>query len=548
MADHTAGLLSDSDLIKRTRDGDKDAYEALWTRHSAAGLALASRLSSHDAEDLVVEAYMKVLQAIRSGHGPQDTFRSYLFAAIRSASATHHKQLSGVVLGLEEVGLAASPVEEQAVSDADSERIGRVFAAMKPRSRQVLWLSQVEGLPTDEIGVRLGLTHTNVTTTVSRAKDEFASLWIQDHVHVMGVGQGTEDAYVLRHTGVYLAGSARPAVQARVEAHLADCEQCAAVVDEARDLAGMFRSGLAPAVLGAAGGIASLMLVEGQAWADEVVTPMPKILAKQFAPRHLGPTWGAAAAAAVVFTVVMVVLNTPAVISEGSASVPLGGNPAAPLTPVAPVGPTPSPVPSPSAAASPKTAPHQPAAPRPAGSPAPVIAQPSAGPAKATPAIVIASVDTGPSDVCEPLVSGTALPGSTIHVGGDGQTVSVTVGADGRWTSPRLTGYTAGRHLLSAISPDGAQTPATAAAAIALPPIISDHTDGTQLVIVFSQAHPGIPVDVFIDGHQVATLAPGADGQATYTTAYTPVANQTIGVRYHPSGCTGPTFTMTTGL
>jgi DNA-directed RNA polymerase specialized sigma24 family protein len=74
---------SDSELIARVRGGDTDAYGLLFERHRDAAIRLARQLSSSDADDLVAEAFAKLLPLLRSGGGPDLAFRAYLLTTVR---------------------------------------------------------------------------------------------------------------------------------------------------------------------------------------------------------------------------------------------------------------------------------------------------------------------------------------------------------------------------------------------------------------------------------------------------------------------------------
>ena len=76
---------SDAELISAVRGGDTTAYGELFTRHVEAARRLARQLTSAgDVEDLVSEAFAKVLTIVQRGGGPDLAFRAYLLTAVRS--------------------------------------------------------------------------------------------------------------------------------------------------------------------------------------------------------------------------------------------------------------------------------------------------------------------------------------------------------------------------------------------------------------------------------------------------------------------------------
>src|ERR1700749_248397 len=77
--------LGDSDLLHAIRSGDITAYATLYERHAAAARVLAFQLVRGPAEvdDVVAEAFTKVLDLLQRGGGPEDAFRPYLLTAVR---------------------------------------------------------------------------------------------------------------------------------------------------------------------------------------------------------------------------------------------------------------------------------------------------------------------------------------------------------------------------------------------------------------------------------------------------------------------------------
>ena len=75
---------SDAELIAAVRGGDQAAYGELFERHRDAATRLARQIAgSSDADDLVSEAFIKVLNVLSAGGGPDLAFRAYLLTAVR---------------------------------------------------------------------------------------------------------------------------------------------------------------------------------------------------------------------------------------------------------------------------------------------------------------------------------------------------------------------------------------------------------------------------------------------------------------------------------
>jgi DNA-directed RNA polymerase specialized sigma24 family protein len=65
------------------------SYEELYVEHTPAARRLALSMVSPDvADDIVAEAFARVLAAIRSGGGPSQTFRGYLLTRFATRLTT----------------------------------------------------------------------------------------------------------------------------------------------------------------------------------------------------------------------------------------------------------------------------------------------------------------------------------------------------------------------------------------------------------------------------------------------------------------------------
>jgi RNA polymerase sigma factor (sigma-70 family) len=77
--------VSDAALIVLVRSGEISAYADLYPRHVASAYNLAHQLtrSPAEADDLVAEAFRKVMEQLTAGRGPDSAFRPYLLTTVR---------------------------------------------------------------------------------------------------------------------------------------------------------------------------------------------------------------------------------------------------------------------------------------------------------------------------------------------------------------------------------------------------------------------------------------------------------------------------------
>src|ERR1700679_246408 len=133
---------SDAELIAASRS----AYSALYERHAAAARCLARQLVHGRAEsdDLVSEAFARVLGRLRRGGGPDSAFRPYLLTTVRRVAYDRFKAEGKVVVSGEmEAFDSGVPFTDPAVADLERTMIVRAFASLPERWRTVLWHTEI---------------------------------------------------------------------------------------------------------------------------------------------------------------------------------------------------------------------------------------------------------------------------------------------------------------------------------------------------------------------------------------------------------------------
>src|SRR5690349_13991691 len=87
-------LPSDAPLLAAARLGDADAVAELYSRHLATVTRVARRHAFPDfsAQDLVSEAFARLLRALANGRGPDDNALAYLIVSVRNLSAGHARR------------------------------------------------------------------------------------------------------------------------------------------------------------------------------------------------------------------------------------------------------------------------------------------------------------------------------------------------------------------------------------------------------------------------------------------------------------------------
>ena len=163
----------DAALFDRARRGDGRAFEALYRRYRPAARRLAGMCTdtAADAEDALAEGFARVYAALPRLEGREVVFRAYLFTTIRNAATDAYRRRSRIDLrddvGEERAGAAA---DEFVLRRCEDDIVDIALATLPARWRQVLWLTEVEGLNPTEVGSRIGIKPNAVSALAYRSR------------------------------------------------------------------------------------------------------------------------------------------------------------------------------------------------------------------------------------------------------------------------------------------------------------------------------------------------------------------------------------------
>lgn len=242
----------DAELISAVRGGDVEAYGKLFERHVDSARRLARQLvSAGDVDDLVSEAFAKVLSVLQRGGGPDIAFRAYLLTALRRLHVD--KLRSGARLTTTDDMAAFDPgvpFEDTAVSGFDNAAAAKAFASLPERWQQVLWHTEVEGQKPADIAPLLGMSPNSVSALAYRAREGLRQAFVTMHAQ-----EATDDvcAATRANLGAYLRGGISKRDAGKVEAHLQGCRECSGIYLELAEVNNDLGAVLAPMLLGSAG-------------------------------------------------------------------------------------------------------------------------------------------------------------------------------------------------------------------------------------------------------------------------------------------------------
>jgi len=159
---------------------DERAFAASYQEHSRALWAYLYRVTGRasDADDLVQEAFCRLLQAEVGGLGDEE-LRRYVFRIGSNLLADRWRRAKQ-----EESWLDRIRGHEAHTDPEYDDSVSREFAALKPRERALLWLAYVEGENHQEIADVLGLSRGSIKVLLSRARGRLRDLLVAKGVTV----------------------------------------------------------------------------------------------------------------------------------------------------------------------------------------------------------------------------------------------------------------------------------------------------------------------------------------------------------------------------
>ena len=169
--------LDDERLVGRVRAGDDAAYAAIVRRYRPALVAFAARLlgdGAADAEDVVQDALVRALPALRAGDRPM-AVRPWLYMIVRNRAFDHLRTPAARHRAdtAERLALVAHPHGDPADRAVAREELARVvaeIARLPDRQRLALVERELSGTSHADIAAELGTSVSATKSLILRAR------------------------------------------------------------------------------------------------------------------------------------------------------------------------------------------------------------------------------------------------------------------------------------------------------------------------------------------------------------------------------------------
>ena len=149
--------MDESRLLQGARAFDPGCLAELYDRYSPEIYAYAWRLLGdvHLAEDCTAETFTRLLSALRSGGGPSDHLRAYLYRTAHNIATDHYRRHPPADLS-EDLSSADPPPEALAGLAQRQRQMRAALLRLTPEQRHVILLRFYQGLDPAETAAALG--------------------------------------------------------------------------------------------------------------------------------------------------------------------------------------------------------------------------------------------------------------------------------------------------------------------------------------------------------------------------------------------------------
>ena len=206
-------------------------YAAVYKEHNARLVSYARSLtgSATMAEDLAAEAHFRVWRRIQAGHEIENV-AAYLTTTVRNLAAglgRAQREIARDVAELPEdsahatVHAAAIEDPEQRASHVDL--ITRLLKELPDRWAKALWYAEVEDLPMEAVGEKIGANAGTTAVVLTRARERLRQAFLLSQP---GMPLSEECEPYWKHMATIVRGTASAKRTRNVTDHCDECDDC----------------------------------------------------------------------------------------------------------------------------------------------------------------------------------------------------------------------------------------------------------------------------------------------------------------------------------
>ena len=171
--EHRTEQMADDDLVRRFRQGEEEAFLALYRRHQGAVFRFALHMSGNreTAEEVTQEVFLGLLASQCRYDPARGSLEAFLVGAARN-QVRRQERLLRVTPALKDSNAAAL---SGSMDEGDLELLRRAVLELPPKYREIVVLCELEELSYAETAARLECAVGTVRSRLHRARALLAS-------------------------------------------------------------------------------------------------------------------------------------------------------------------------------------------------------------------------------------------------------------------------------------------------------------------------------------------------------------------------------------
>jgi RNA polymerase sigma factor (sigma-70 family) len=212
----------------RTEDEYAARYSVLYKEHNAQLVAYARSLTGGAAmaEDLAAEAHYRVWRRMRAGHRI-DNVAAYLTTTVRNLAAglarAQHEIARDAAEMPEDPAREGAAVEDPEHRASHVDLISRLLKELPDRWAKALWYAEVEDLPMEEVGAKIGANAGTTAVVLTRARERLRQAFLLSQP---GAPLSGECGQYWKHMATVVRGTASARRTRNVTEHCDECDDC----------------------------------------------------------------------------------------------------------------------------------------------------------------------------------------------------------------------------------------------------------------------------------------------------------------------------------
>jgi RNA polymerase sigma factor (sigma-70 family) len=229
----TAGnrdVVADTELVAAVRRGDDAAFEELYRRYQQRVTGYVTRMVGcrEHAEEIAQEAFISALRRLRETE-QAIAFKAWIYGIARNGAIDHLRARSrrGTEVGYDHVEAfidtlqpLSAPAPEAAMETKQTlTDLQGALGGLSDTHHRILVMRELEGLTYDQLGERLGLSRSQVESTLFRARRR-----LEEEYSELVSGERCQRVQMILAKREDGAVGVRD--QRRVERHLSHCHPC----------------------------------------------------------------------------------------------------------------------------------------------------------------------------------------------------------------------------------------------------------------------------------------------------------------------------------